>query len=172
MTKFEFRMANEKGDHTLSFIRHSPFEFRRSATLPRFPAKPENGGMNIHGIGTDIIECLRIAAMIEKHGELFLSRVYTPHEIEYCSARRAANQRYAGRFAAKEAVLKALGTGWTRGIQWQDIEVRNELGGKPRIALSGGARELCIKTGISEVLITISHCRSFATAYAIAVGKE
>ncbi len=128
--------------------------------------------MKILGIGTDIIECLRIAQMIERHGELFLNRVYTPHEIEYCSARKAANQHYAGRFAAKEAVLKALGTGWTRGIHWQDIEVRNELGGKPLIALGGGARELCLQVGISEVMITISHCRSYATAYAIAVGKD
>ena len=72
----------------------------------------------------------------------------------------------------KEAVLKALGTGWTRGIQWQDIEVRNDLGGKPSIALGGGARELCLQQGISQVMITISHCRSFATAYALAVGKE
>jgi len=128
--------------------------------------------MNILGIGTDIIECLRIANMIERHGELFLNRVYTPHEIEYCSARKAATQHYAGRFAAKEAVLKALGTGWTRGIQWQDIEVHNDLGGKPSIVLGGGARELCLRDGISQVLITISHCRSFATAYALAVGKE
>lgn len=127
--------------------------------------------MNILGIGTDIIECLRIAQMIERHGELFLNRVYTPHEIEYCSARKAATQHYAGRFAAKEAVLKALGTGWTRGVQWHDIEVRNELGGKPRIALGGGAREMCVQLGISEMLITISHCRSYATAYALAVGK-
>lgn len=128
--------------------------------------------MNIIGIGTDIIECLRIATMIEKHGELFLTRVYTPHEIEYCSARRAATQHYAGRFAAKEAVLKALGTGWTRGIQWRDIEVRNDLGGKPSIALNGGAYEYSQKHGIDEVLITISHCRNYATAYAVAVGKE
>jgi len=128
--------------------------------------------MNIVGIGTDIIECLRIAQMIDRHGELFLTRVYTPHEIEYCSARRAATQHYAGRFAAKEAVLKALGTGWTRGIHWHDIEVRNELGGKPRIALGGGARDLCLQVGISEILISISHCRTHATAYAVAVGRE
>ena len=91
--------------------------------------------MTVIGIGTDIIECLRVAKMIERHGELFLTRVYTPHEIEYCTARKAATQHYAGRFAAKEAVLKALGTGWTRGIQWRDIEVRNEMGGRPKIAL-------------------------------------
>jgi holo-[acyl-carrier protein] synthase len=128
--------------------------------------------MNVIGIGTDIIECLRVAKMIERHGELFLTRVYTPHEVEYCSARKAATQHYAGRFAAKEAVLKALGTGWTRGVHWRDIEVRNDLGGKPRIALSGGAREMCEKLGIGEMLISISHCRTHATAYALALGRD
>lgn len=127
--------------------------------------------MNVLGIGTDIIECLRIAQMIERHGELFLTRVYTPREIEYCSARKAATQHYAGRWAAKEAVLKALGTGWSRGISWTDVEVRNEGGGAPRIALAGGARAACERQGIANMLITISHCRSHATAFAIAVGE-
>lgn len=127
--------------------------------------------MNVIGIGTDIVECLRIAQMIERHGELFLTRVYTPHEIEYCSSRKAATQHYAGRWAAKEAVLKALGTGWARGIGWRDIEVRNELGGKPSITLSGGAEEIRERLGIEEMLISISHCRSHATAYAMALGE-
>ncbi len=127
--------------------------------------------MNVIGIGTDIIETLRIAQMIERHGELFLGRVYTPFEIEYCSARKAATQHYAGRWAAKEAVLKALGTGWSRGIRWRDIEVRNELGGKPHIVLDGGALEASRRLGIDEILISISHCRSHATAYALAVGR-
>jgi holo-[acyl-carrier protein] synthase len=109
--------------------------------------------------------------MIERHGELFLQRVFTPHEIEYCTSRKAATQHYAGRWAAKEAVLKALGTGWARGISWQDIEVRNELGGKPLIRLGGGAREFCERLQIAEVFISISHCRSHATAYAIATGE-
>jgi holo-[acyl-carrier protein] synthase len=125
--------------------------------------------MQIIGIGTDIVEVLRIGQMIERHGEMFLGRVFTPSEIEYCTARKAAMQHYAGRWAAKEAVLKALGTGWARGISWQDIEVRNELGGQPLIRLGGGAREHCEKLRISNVLISISHCRSHATAYAIAV---
>src|SRR6188768_2972133 len=128
--------------------------------------------MTVLGIGTDIIECLRIAKMIERHGELFLTRVYTPHEIEYCTARKASTQHYAGRFAAKEAVLKALGTGWTRGIHWRDIEIKNDMGGKPRIALSGAARELCEKLRIAEMQISISHCRTHATAVAVAVGRE
>ncbi|MCA9249060.1 MAG: holo-ACP synthase [Planctomycetales bacterium] len=127
--------------------------------------------MNVVGIGTDIVECLRIAQMIERHGDLFINRVYTDHEVGYCSARKAATQHYAGRWAAKEAVLKALGTGWRRGIRWRDVEVRNDAAGKPRIALSGGARDIVEELGITEMLISISHCRSHATAYALAVGK-
>ncbi|MCE2726331.1 MAG: holo-ACP synthase [Planctomycetaceae bacterium] len=90
--------------------------------------------MKVLGVGTDITECLRIAQMIERHGELFVGRVYTPLEIEYCRSRRMATQHFAGRWAAKEAVLKALGTGW------------------------------CI-------LVSISHCRSHATAYAVALDE-
>jgi holo-[acyl-carrier protein] synthase len=126
--------------------------------------------MAIIGIGTDIVECVRIAKMIERHGELFLDRVYTPDEVLYCSSRKSATQHYAGRWAAKEAVLKALGTGWSRGIHWTDIEVRNEPGGRPYIAFAGVAKEICKELGIREVHISISHCRSHATAYALATS--
>jgi len=125
--------------------------------------------MSVVGIGTDIVECLRIAQMIERHGELFLTRVYTSREIEYCSSRKSATQHYAGRWAAKEAVLKAMGTGWARGITWRDIEVRNNEGGRPSIALGGAAREVCERLGVNQMLISISHCRSHATAYALAL---
>ena len=128
--------------------------------------------MNVIGIGTDITECLRIARMIERHGELFINRVYTPEEIRYCQSRKQATQHFTGRWAAKEAVLKALGTGWARGITWRDVEVRNEPGGKPLVAIRGGAREVAEQLGITEVLITISHCRTHATAYALAIGEE
>jgi len=130
----------------------------------------QTGGGPLVGIGTDIIECVRIAKMIEKHGELFLNRVYTRNEIAYCSCRKSANQHYAGRWAAKEAVLKALGTGWTRGIQWTDIEVVNEIGGRPYIELDGQAKVISQQQGIHKILISISHCRSYAIAYATAVG--
>jgi holo-[acyl-carrier protein] synthase len=126
----------------------------------------------IIGIGTDIIECLRIAQMIDRHGELFIRRVYTEHEIEYCSDKKAATQHYAGRWAAKEAVLKALGTGWIRGISWRDVEVRHKPGGAPTIALRGGAREVFEQSGIKQMHISISHCRSHAVAYAIAEGED
>lgn len=126
--------------------------------------------MNVIGIGTDIVEIVRIAEMIERHGELFLGRVFTPHEIQYCSERKATTQHYAGRWAAKEAVMKTLGTGWSRGISWCDIEVRNQIGGRPYLALSGGALETSRCLGIEQILISISHCRCHAIAYALALG--
>jgi holo-[acyl-carrier protein] synthase len=128
--------------------------------------------MSIVGIGTDIVEVPRIALMIQKHGEHFVQRVYTAHEIDYCSVRKAANQHYAGRWAAKEAVLKALGTGWPKGVHWTDIEVHNEPGGRPSIRLAGAARDLCERRGIGDILISISHCRTFAVAYAVAVRRS
>ena len=127
---------------------------------------------DIIGIGTDITECLRIARMIERHGELFIDRVYTPEEIKYCQSRKQSTQHYAGRWAAKEAILKALGTGWRKGISWRDMEVRHEPGGKPVVAVRGGVKEVVEQLGIADIFVTISHCRSHATATAIAVGKS
>ena len=121
-------------------------------------------------IGTDIVECLRIAQMIEKHGEVFLQRVFTQKEILYCSSRKAATQHYAGRWAAKEAVLKVLGTGWTKGIQWTDVEIVNEVSGAPVIMITGKAAQIARERGIREVMISISHCRSYATAFATGVS--
>jgi holo-[acyl-carrier protein] synthase len=124
----------------------------------------------IIGIGTDIIECLRIAQMIERHGELFINRVFTTPEVQYCQTRKQSTQHYAGRWAAKEAVLKALGTGWRRGISWRDVQVLNDPHGRPEILLAGGARDVCERLGIVRMQISISHCRSHAVAYAIAEG--
>jgi len=124
---------------------------------------------NLISIGTDIIECVRIAQMIEKHGEVFLQRVFTQKEILYCSSRKAATQHYAGRWAAKEAVLKVLGTGWAKGIQWTDVEVVNEVSGAPVIKINGKAAEIAKERGIREVMITISHCRAYATAFATGI---
>ena len=124
--------------------------------------------MAIVGTGVDIVECLRIAQMIERHGELFIARVYTDAEIEYCTARKAATQHYSGRWAAKEAVLKALGTGWRRGISWRDIEIRNDRKGAPTVNLRAGARDVMEKAGIRRLHVSISHCRSFAVAHVVA----
>lgn len=128
--------------------------------------------MEIVGLGTDIVECVRIRKMIEDHGELFLQRVYTDKEIRYCQSRRHAAEHFAGRWAAKEAVLKALGTGWRRGISWRDVEIRNDPSGQPKVAVRGEAKEIAKKMRLQDVLITISHCRTFATAYAVAVRRD
>ena len=127
---------------------------------------------NIIGIGTDITECLRWPRLIERHGELFLNRVYTTEEIRYCQSRKQATQHFAARWVAKEAILKALGTGWRRGISWRNIEIRNQRGGKPVVAVRGGVKELVETCGAAEILISMSHCRTHAVAYAVAVGKE
>jgi len=128
--------------------------------------------VRIVGIGTDIVECLRIAQMIDRHGELFVNRVYTPAEIRYCQSRKQATQHFAGRWAAKEAILKALGTGWRRGISWRDMEVRNDELGRPQVALRGAVRDLVEQLGVKEILVSISHCRSHAMAYALALGRD
>jgi holo-[acyl-carrier protein] synthase len=127
--------------------------------------------MDILGIGTDIVECPRIGKMIEQHGELFLRRIYTDREIRYCQARKHAIEHFAGRWAAKEAILKAMGTGRSRGIAWTHIEVRNGHDGRPTVLIGGAAREVARERGIGEILVSISHCRTYATAYAIAVGR-
>ena len=126
----------------------------------------------IIGLGTDIIEVPRIGEMIERHGELFLQRVFTEQEIRYCQQRKAALQHYAGRWAAKEAVMKTLGTGFTKGVGWTDIEVVSQNSGKPIIVLGGTTAEVAKQQGIDEILITISHCRAYATATAIAVQRQ
>ncbi len=127
-------------------------------------------GMNILGLGTDIIEVPRIGKMIEDHGEIFLRRVYTEREIDYCQGRKHAFEHFAGRWAAKEAILKAIGTGWVRGIAWTDMEIRREGNKGPKVFVAGGARDAALDRGIGEILISISHCRTYATATAIALG--
>ncbi len=125
----------------------------------------------IVGLGTDIIETVRIGRMIERHGEHFLQRVYTEDEVKYCQRRKEYLQHYAGRWAAKEAVMKTLGTGWARGVGWRDIEVQSQAGGQPLLVVHGGAKEIAEQLGITRVLITISHCRAYATATAIAIAE-
>ena len=125
----------------------------------------------IQGLGTDIVEIVRIGQMIERHGEHFLQRVFTEGEIGYGQDRKQSYQHFAGRWAAKEAVMKSLGTGFIKGISWRDIEVCNQKSGAPVMMLHGGTREFADRCGIGEILITISHCRSFATATAIALAR-
>ncbi len=124
----------------------------------------------IKGLGTDIVEIVRIAQMIDRHGEHFLQRVYTEDEIRYCQDRKNSTQHFAGRWAAKEAAMKSLGTGFIRGIRWTEIEIVSQKSGAPKLVLHGGTGEFARSRGIKEIIVTISHCRNYATATAIATS--
>jgi holo-[acyl-carrier protein] synthase len=128
--------------------------------------------MHVIGIGSDIVECVRIGRMIERHGELFLTRVYTVREIHYCRGKKHVTEHFAGRWAAKEAIVKCLGTGWRQGLCWSDIEVRNDAVGTPKVYVCGLAKERSVALGVSDILVTIAHCRAYATATAIAVRND
>ncbi|NNE68188.1 MAG: holo-ACP synthase [Pyrinomonadaceae bacterium] len=118
----------------------------------------------ILSIGTDIIEVYRIRETIERTPR-FVERVFTEHERKYCDSKgKAAAQSYAGRFAAKEALLKALKTGWRGKISWHDIEVRNDEDGAPEFELSGESKRLVEKMGAERVHLSISHTTEHATA--------
>ncbi len=126
----------------------------------------------ILGLGTDIVEIFRIGRLIERHGDHFLQKIYTGEEIRYCQRRREYLQHYAGRWAAKEAVMKVLGTGLSQHVSWKDIEVPALPSGQPQVVLHGPVRDLAQAIGIEQVLITISHCRAYATATAIGWGQR
>ena len=118
-----------------------------------------------HGI--DLVDCARLKAAIGRHGERLLKRVFTPAELEYCRDRKRELEHLAGRFAAKEAVLKVLGTGWRRGINWTDVEIRNDPSGRPRVYLSGRCRQIADERGLGEIVVSISHIATHAIASAI-----
>jgi holo-[acyl-carrier protein] synthase len=118
----------------------------------------------ILGIGTDIIEIERIELAFKKHGAAFFERLFTEKERTYCNTYAHPIAHFAGRFAAKEAIVKALGTGFTADVQWQDIEIINDRLGKPVVTFH---RKLCELYKGKEVLLSISHCKSYATATAV-----
>jgi len=122
--------------------------------------------MSITGIGSDIVKVSRIAELIEKSGERFLQRIYTPAEIDYARHQARPALHFAARFAAKEAFAKALGTGFRDGLQWHDIEVTNNQLGRPGLNLSGRARELCRGLG-AEAWLSLTHEQEFALAFVV-----
>jgi holo-[acyl-carrier protein] synthase len=121
----------------------------------------------IVGLGLDIAEIDRIEAAITRHGAPFLERLYTPQEVAYCESYKNRFERYAGRFAAKEAAMKALGTGWRHGIRWRDIEVVREAGGKPTLRLEGVARTFAEQLEVKNIALSITHSGNFALAQVI-----
>ena len=117
------------------------------------------------GIGIDIIEIDRIKTSIETYGNRFLSKIYTPIEIDYCNSKANKFQHYAARFAAKEAVYKALATGWQKDLHWQDIEIINQPTGMPIASLKGKLKKFL--TNDKDLKISLSHSNNYVTCVAI-----
>jgi holo-[acyl-carrier protein] synthase len=131
------------------------------------PVRLGDGDLVIVGLGIDIAEVARVKAAIERHGETFLRRLYTAKEQEYCERFKNKYERYAGRFAAKEAAMKALGTGWSRGVRWVDVEVTREKGGRPTMRLAGEAAHIADRLGVKYISLSITHTADQAFAQVI-----
>lgn len=121
----------------------------------------------IVGTGVDIVETPRIEQALERHRERFARRLYTPAEIAYCEKFKNKGERYAARFAAKEASFKALGTGWREGVRWRDVEITHQPSGKPELRLSGRALELAKALGVARMAVSISHSDRYVVAQVI-----
>ena len=121
----------------------------------------------IVGLGLDIAEIDRIEAAIKRHGAPFLERLFTPAEVSYCEQHKNRFERYAARFAAKEAAMKALGTGWSRGVRWRDIEVARQPSGKPTLHLAGAAPPIADGLGVKNIALSITHSGNLALAQVI-----
>jgi holo-[acyl-carrier protein] synthase len=124
----------------------------------------------IVGTGIDIAEVPRIRKSIERFGDRFLNRIYSAGEIRYCDSKANRAERYAARFAAKEAAMKALGTGWSRGVRWRDCEVVRMPGGRPSIVFHGRAGEIAAKLGVTNASLSLTHTADQAMAQVILEG--
>lgn len=121
----------------------------------------------IVGIGVDLAEVDRIREAIERHGRRFIDRIYTPAEISYVERKANRYERYAARFAAKEAGMKAIGTGWKRGVRWQDFEVSNLPSGRPTLQLHGVAAEIAASMSVRNIALSITHTAAEGMAIVI-----
>jgi holo-[acyl-carrier protein] synthase len=125
----------------------------------------------VMGIGTDLTEIERIEKSIARFGERFLERIFTEGEREYCLRKKSSGESFAARFAAKEAGAKALGTGISRGVNWQEFEVKREPGQRPTLHLSGRAAELAKRLGVVRVSLSLTHSRELAMAVVVMEGQ-
>lgn len=121
----------------------------------------------IVGTGVDIAETSRIEQSLNRHGERFIKRICTPQEIAYCERFKNKAERYAARFAAKEAAFKALGTGWSNGVRWLDVEVTHQPSGKPELVLSGRARDVARELRVARMAVSISHADRYVVAQVV-----
>jgi holo-[acyl-carrier protein] synthase len=124
----------------------------------------------IVGTGIDIAEVPRIRHSIERFGDRFLQRIFTAGERRYCDSKANRVERYAARFAAKEAAMKALGTGWNYGVRWQDCEVARKPGGRPTLVFHGKAGEFAAKLGVKNIALSLTHTEEQAMAQVILEG--
>lgn len=125
----------------------------------------------IIGIGTDIIEVGRIRESIAKYGDKFLKKTFTENEISFCKSVANSEERFAARFAVKEAAMKAIGTGWQEGVGFLSIEVLKEENGKPYLKFHGAAEKILADKGFSEAFVSYSHVSEYAVAFVTLVGK-
>ncbi len=128
--------------------------------------------MEIVAHGIDLVDCPRIEEMIKRHGERFINRIFTAAEQAYAEANKDRIEKLAGRFAAKEAILKLMGTGWRGKIAWTDIEVVNNPAGQPEVSLTGEVKKLAEKFGIKHISVSITHTANFAIASAVALAEK
>jgi holo-[acyl-carrier protein] synthase len=128
--------------------------------------------MEIVAHGIDLVDCPRIEQMIQRHGERFIKRVFTAAEQAYAQANKNNIEKLAGRFAAKEAILKLMGTGWRGRIAWTDIEIVNNAAGQPEVTLSGEVKKIADKLGIKHISVSITHTANFAIASAVALAQR
>jgi holo-[acyl-carrier protein] synthase len=126
----------------------------------------------IVGSGTDLVEIARIQQSLDRFGERFLNRVFTPAEQAYCLRKRNAGESLAARFAAKEAAAKALGTGISRGVNWLEIEVVREPGGRPKLRFHGRAAEIAGQLGVAHAALSITHTASLSMANVILENQD
>jgi holo-[acyl-carrier protein] synthase len=126
----------------------------------------------IVGIGVDVVEVKRVEQAILRRGRRLLERVFTPAEIAYCERHRNKFERYAARFAAKEAAQKAIGTGWSRGVRWHDFEITNLASGKPQLGLSGTAARIARRMRVKHIVLSLSHTDDLAIAQVILEGSR
>lgn len=124
----------------------------------------------IVGVGVDLAEVPRIRQSIERFGDKFIDRIYTPSEISYVERKANRFERYAARFAAKEAGMKAIGTGWRRGVTWHDFEIANLPSGRPTLRLSGKAAEFAARLGVKNICVSLTHTAEQALAVVILEG--
>ena len=128
--------------------------------------------MEIIAHGIDLVDFKRIEQMLERHEDRFLDRVFTSAEQAYANSNRDSTQTLAGRFAAKEAVLKLMGTGWRGKIAWTDIEVLNNPSGQPQVTVCGEVEKIATRLGVKQISVSITHTANFAIASAVALARS